>query len=173
MNTLPLIALALSASVCWASLCGTKKELKIGDKAPEFLLMDKDGIQHSLSEWRGKKIALYFYPKDNTSNCTQQACNIRDNFEDLTENNIIIIGLSKGSKKSKANFADEHHLPFPLLLVTNDTLKDYGVNGGLFRFFIPKRRTFLINEKGIIVAIIKNIDTKNHARQILNGFNNN
>jgi peroxiredoxin Q/BCP len=176
MNTPSLIALIVAIGICFASLChgkcGTKNELKVGDKAPDLSLIDKDGNAHRLADWRGKKIALYFYPKDSTPGCTEQACSIRDNFEDLTDAGITIIGLSKGSKKSKTRFAEKQHLPFPLLLATEDTLKSYGVNGSIFTLFLPKRRTFLIDEQGIIVAIIDKVDTKNHARQILNGFKN-
>lgn len=174
MNTVSLITLIGLIGICFASLCHgactTKNKLKVGDKAPDFLLVDKDGKKHTLADWSGKKIALYFYPKDNTPGCTEQACSIRDNFEDLTDAGITIIGLSKGSEKSKERFAEKQHLPFPLLLATEETLKSYGVNGSIFTLYLPKRRTFLVNEQGIIVAIINKIDTKNHARQILNGF---
>src|SRR5882724_4797224 len=170
MNTLPLIAIILAISICWISVCTGKNTLKIGDKAPEFALMDKDGVVHTLSEWRGKKVALYFYPKDNTPGCTQQACSVRDSFSDLEQADIVVIGLSKGSEKSKTNFAAKHHLPFPLLLATDNTLKSYGVNGAWWTLYLPKRQTFLIDENGIIIDIIKHVDTKNHARQIIDCF---
>lgn len=176
MNTPSLILLIMVISICFASLChgkyDTKNELKVGDKAPDFSLVDKDGNAHTLADWHGKKIALYFYPKDSTPGCTEQACSIRDNFEDLTEAGITIIGLSKGSKRSKTHFTEKQHLPFPLLLATEDILKSYNVNGSISTLFLPKRRTFLIDEQGIIIAIIDKVDTKNHAQQILNGFKN-
>lgn len=149
-----------------------KPELTIGDQAPDFTLVDEHGTQHTLHELRGKKIALYFYPKDNTPGCTQQACNIRDNFDSLQDAGITTIGLSKGSSKSKNKFETKHHLPFLLLIATKDVLKAYGAQGSWFTFWLPKRITFLINENGVIVGIIKKVDVNNHAQQILDGFRN-
>ena len=143
---------------------------KIGDYAPDFELMNQDGELVKLSDFKGKKVALYFYPKDSTPGCTQQACSLRDNFAALRDAGIIILGASTGSQKSKEKFIQQQHLNFPLLIATNDMLKAYGVNTSWWRFYLPKRRTFLIDEKGIIVGIIENIDTKNHAQQILAGF---
>jgi peroxiredoxin Q/BCP len=152
--------------------CGcTSKELHIGDKAPEFSLLNQDGEIVHLADFKGKKVALYFYPKDSTPGCTQEACSLRDSFDLLREAGITILGLSKGSIKSKQNFIKKQHLTFPLLIATEATLKDYGVNTGLLRLYLPKRWTFLIDENGIIVGIIKNVDTKNHALQIINAFN--
>lgn len=142
----------------------------IGDKAPAFSLMDKDSVEHSLAEYRKKKVALYFYPKDDTWGCTKQACSIRDNFDDLADAGIVVLGVSKGSSKDKSRFAEKYHLPFMLLRATDDMLKQYGVKGSFWTFFMPKRRTFLINEDGIIVNIITDIDVKHHAQQILDGF---
>ncbi|HSC25372.1 MAG TPA: peroxiredoxin [Candidatus Babeliales bacterium] len=145
--------------------------LKIGDKAPDFALIDQQGETIKLTDFKGKRVALYFYPKDDTPGCRQQACSIRDGFELLKKNGIVVLGLSKGSMVSKQKFIEKQHLPFPLLIATNNTLKAYGVNTGLFQLYLPKRWTFLIDENGIIIAIIKDVDTKNHAQQILNGFN--
>ncbi|HLJ31797.1 MAG TPA: peroxiredoxin [Candidatus Babeliales bacterium] len=145
--------------------------LKVGDKAPEFALVNQDGTIVHLSDFLGSKVALYFYPKDNTPGCSQQACSLRDDFEQLEDAGITILGLSKGSIKSKQSFIKKKHLNFPLLIATNDVLKAYGVNTGLLRLYLPKRWTFLVNEDGIIVAIIKDVDTKHHAEQILDAFN--
>lgn len=169
MKALLLLLALLSFT---ALQCGCTKELHIGDKAPEFGLLNQNGEMVHLSDFKGKKVALYFYPKDSTPGCTQQACSLRDSFDALHEADITILGLSKGSIKSKQRFIQKQHLNFPLLIATNDTLKDYGVNSGwlwlLFR--LPKRWTFLINENGIIAGIIKDVDAKNHAVQILNAF---
>ena len=146
------------------------RSLKIGDKAPDFELSNQHGELVKLSDFKGKKVALYFYPKDSTPGCTEQACNLRDDFESLQDAGIIILGLSKGSVKSKQHFINKQHLPYSLLIATNETLQAYGVNTGFWRLYLPKRYTFLVNEKGIIVAIIKNVDTKNHAQQILDTF---
>lgn len=145
-------------------------DLKVGDKAPEFELLNQNGEIVKLSDLKGQKVALYFYPKDSTPGCTQQACSLRDSFQDLQDAGITLFGLSKGSVRSKQNFIKKQHLSFPLLIATNKTLKDYGVNTGLLRLYLPRRWTFLIDENGIIVAIIKNVDTKNHAQQILAAF---
>ena len=118
------------AIFCFAALhCGcTTKELKVGDKAPEFGLLNQDGEMVHLSDFIGKKVALYFYPKDNTPGCTQQACSLRDSFDALKKAGITILGLSKGSVRSKQKFIRKQHLTFPLLIATNKTLRDYGVN---------------------------------------------
>jgi peroxiredoxin Q/BCP len=166
-----LLLLALIGFTALHCGCATKN-LQIGDKAPEFALLNQDGETVHLADFKGKKVALYFYPKDSTPGCTQQACSLRDGFELLREANITILGLSKGSVKSKQHFIKKQHLPFPLLIATNDTLKDYDVNTGwLWLLRLARRWTFLIDENGIIVGIIKNVDTKNHAQQILNAFN--
>jgi len=167
MKTLLLLAL-MSFTILQ---CGCSSvELKVGDKAPEFALINQDGNTVRLSDFIGHKVALYFYPKDNTPGCSQQACSLRDDFEELQDAGIIILGLSKGSIRSKQSFIKKKHLNFPLLIATNKVLKAYGVNTGFFRLYLPKRWTFLIDENGIIVAIIKDVDTKNHAQQILDAF---
>ncbi len=143
------------------------------DKAPEFGLLNQNGEMVHLADFKGKKVALYFYPKDSTPGCTQQACSLRDSFDALREAGITILGMSGGSVKSKQNFIKEQHLNFPLLIATNETFKDYGVNKWMamvWLFRLPKRWTFLIDENGIIVGIIKDVDAKNHAMQILNAF---
>ena len=169
MKTL-LLLMALISFTTLHCTCSSKN-LKIGDIAPDFELMNQDGEMVKLSDLRGKKVALYFYPKDSTPGCTQQACSLRDSFAALRNAGILIFGVSKGSVKSKQKFIEKQHLNFPLLIATNDVLDAYGVSTGFWRFYLPKRHTFLIDENGIIVGIIKNVDTKHHAEQILNGFN--
>ena len=164
--TLTIIGISLYAF----SHCTSMQRLQIGDKAPDFTLIDQDNNTVTLSSFRGKKVALYFYPKNDTPGCTKQACSIRDNFDDLKQLDITVLGLSKGNKKDYKNFSEKYHLPFPILIATEQTLKDYNVNSGLFRLWMPKRHTFLINENGIIVAIITNTDVKNHAQQIISTF---
>ena len=165
-----LLLLALMSFTALQCGCSTVK-LNIGDKAPEFALLNQDGQIVRLSDFIGQKVALYFYPKDNTPGCSQQACSLRNDFEQLLDAGITILGLSKGSIRSKQSFIKKKHLNFPLLIATNDVLKAYGVNTGLLRLYLPKRWTFLIDENGIIVGIIKDIDTKHHAQQILDAFN--
>jgi thioredoxin-dependent peroxiredoxin len=147
------------------------KELYVGSKAPDFALLNQDGDIVHLADLKGRKIAVYFYPKDSTPGCTEQACSLRDSFEALREADITLFGVSWGSVKSKQKFITKQHLNFPLLIATEKMLKDYGVYRGIFKLWLPKRWTFLINENGIIVGIIKKVDTKNHAQQILDAFN--
>jgi peroxiredoxin Q/BCP len=165
--------LLLMAMLSFIPFCSCSAESpKIGDKAPDFELMDQDGDMIKLSDYKGKKVALYFYPKDSTPGCTQQACSLRDGFERLEDAGISILGISKGSVRSKLRFRQNQHLNFPLLIATKEILEKYGVNTGLSRLYLPKRHTFLIDGNGIIVAIIENVDTKNHAQQILDAFKN-
>ena len=135
-------------------------------QAPDFTLPDETGTFHTLSQLRGSKVALYFYPRDYTPGCTAQACSIRDNFDTLAHYGITIFGLSTDSKAQHQKFKNSYSLPFHLLIADKETLRAYGVDG----LFFTKRRTFLIDENGVIIAIITDINTKNHAQQILEGF---
>ncbi len=148
--------------------------MNVGDKAPEILGTDQDGKEIKLSDYKGKKIALYFYPKDLTAGCTAQACNLRDNYHELIEKGYVIIGVSIQDEKSHKKFIEKNNLPFPIIADTNLKLvKEFGVYGekkmygrtymGTFR------TTFIINEDRIIERIIgpKQIKTKDHAAQIL------
>ncbi len=146
--------------------------LKEGDKAPEFLL-EKFGLEKS--KYEGKRIILYFYPKDNTPGCTAEACNLRDNYEDLKSKGFEVIGVSPDSDASHDKFKGKHNLEFELIPDTDkEILSAYGVWGekkmfgrsymGVFR------TTFVINEKGIIEKIIKKVKTKEHSAQILKAF---
>ncbi len=168
MKTLVLL---LASLICFATLHCSAKELHIGDQAPDFALLNQDGEMVTLNDFKGQKIALYFYPKDNTPGCSEQACSLRDDFAALTKAGITVLGLSKGSVKSKQKFIAKKGLPFTLLIAKEKTLKDYGVNTGFFHLYLPKRWTFLVDEDGIIVGIIKKVDTQHHAQQILDGFN--
>lgn len=166
--------LLLLAMICFTTLhCSCAKELRVGDKAPSFELENQDGKIVKLSDFKGHKVALYFYPADSTPGCTQQACSLRDASDDLHDADITILGLSKGSVKSKQKFIRKQHLNFPLLIATEKVLREYGVNHGFLHFFFgtPQRHTFLIDEDGTIMAIIKNVNTKNHAQQIIDAFN--
>lgn len=124
--------------------------LKIGDKAPDFTLTDKEGKEISLSDFIGKKVVLYFYPKDNTPGCTKEACMFRDNYEDFKTLGAEVIGVSSDSENSHKKFKSKYNLPFILLSDTKSIVrKSYGVKKTFG--FIPGRETFVINENGIIV----------------------
>ncbi len=146
--------------------------LKEGDLAPEFKGGDRNGNEISLSGLKGKKIILYFYPKDNTPGCTAEACNLRDNFSELTSNGFEVIGVSADSEKSHQKFIGRYELPFKLVSDTDkEILRLYGVLGTK-KMFGKKyegtlRKTFVIDEDGKIIRIFDKVDTKHHAEQIL------
>ncbi len=144
----------------------------IGEKAPDFTVNDQDGNKVKLSDFRGKKVVLYFYPKDQTPGCTAQACNLRDNYKAFQKKGYEILGVSSDSEKSHQKFIEKQNLPFRLLADTDKKIHEaYGtwVEKSMYgRTFMGTRRmTFVIDEKGIIQDIIEKVDTKNHAAQIL------
>ena len=148
--------------------------LEIGDKAIDFTLQDKNGKEVSLSDYRGQKVILYFYPKDNTPGCTKQACSFRDHFEDFKEKGVVVIGVSKDSVKSHENFAKKHDLPFILLSdPTKEVIQKYGVykekkNFGRTMMGV-ERTSFLIDQFGVIQDIIrgKQMHAATNAQDIL------
>ncbi len=150
--------------------CAKKTTIAVGQKAPNFSLMDAAGKIYNLSDFRGKKLALYFYPKAGTRYCTREARSLRDKFTTLEEKGITIVGISGDSRKELKNFSARYNLPFLLLSDPNQSvIKAYDAKGLFFKIF-NKRKTFLINEQGIIVAIITKVDIDNHAQQIIDGF---
>lgn len=146
--------------------------LKIGDRMPYFEVMDQDGNIFSSEQLIGRKTIIYFYPKDNTSGCTAQACNLRDNYSRLVAEGYNVIGISKDSVKSHKNFASRHELPFTLLSDTStEILQAFGAWGEKKMYgkttMGTLRKTFIFNEDGFLVKIIDKVDTKDHASQIL------
>ena len=146
--------------------------LKIGDRMPEFEVMDQDGNKVSSNDLIGKKTIIYFYPKDNTSGCTAEACNLRDNHEALVAKGYNVVGVSKDSVNSHKKFKDKYDLPFTLLSDTStDMLQAFGAWGEKKMYgktvMGTIRKTFIFDEKGILTEIIEKVDTKNHAEQIL------
>ena len=130
--------------------------LEIGTKAPDFTLPDQDGVEHSLSDYRGQRVILYFYPKDNTSGCTKQACGFAERYPQIQENGAVVLGVSKDSVQSHKNFKEKFHLPFTLLadpekevLQLYDVWKEKKNYGKVSMGTV--RTTYLIDEKGIIV----------------------
>lgn len=145
--------------------------------APEFTLPDQNGENHTLSQYKGKWILLYFYPKDDTPGCTTQACGIRDSFEDYTKVGVIVLGISKDSIKNHKKFEQKYNLPFTLLSdSTTDVAQLYGVWGPkkfMGREFMGLHRTsFLINPEGIIHKTFEKVDVKKHAQEILQAIPN-
>jgi len=146
--------------------------LKIGDKMPYFEVVDQDGNKVTSDNFIGKKTIIYFYPKDNTSGCTAEACNLRDNHQALQAQGYNVVGVSKDSAASHRKFADKYELPFTLLSDTStQMLQDFGAWGEKKMCgktsFGTLRRTFLFNEEGILERIIEKVNTKDRAAQIL------
>ncbi|TAL81903.1 MAG: thioredoxin-dependent thiol peroxidase [Bacteroidetes bacterium] len=151
-------------------------QLKAGSKAPHFEGIDQNGKEVRLSDFVGKKVVLYFYPKDNTQGCTAEACNLRDNFNTFLKKGFAVIGVSPDNEKSHKNFAGKFSLPFPLIADTSKKiLSDYGVWGEKKMygksFLGVIRTTFLIDEKGVIEKIITKVDTAGHTEQIFSMYN--
>ena len=146
--------------------------LETGSKAPNFSLPDQNGDIHTLEEYRGKKVILYFYPKDNTSGCTKQACGFGERYPLFQEKGAVVIGISKDSVKSHKNFETKHNLPFTILSDTElDTIKAYDVwkekkNYGKTYMGIL-RTTYLIDEKGIIVKGIDKVKASDNPQEML------
>ena len=150
-------------------------ELTEGAKAPTFTAVDQDGNKITLADFKGKKLALYFYPKDDTSTCTVQACNLRDGFGDLEAKGIVVIGVSPDDAKSHLKFIGKHALPFPIIA---DTEKELAIKYGVWgekqlygkKYMGIIRTTFLISEAGKLVKIIAKPKVKVHAEEIAAGF---
>ena len=140
---------------------------------PDLLGLDQDGKEVKVSDYKGRKIALYFYPKDNTSGCTAEACSLRDGYDELKKAGYEIIGVSKDSAQSHRGFIEKQNLPFRLIADTDTTLQQqFGVwaEKKMYgrTYMETLRYTFLIDENGVIEKVIEKVDTKNHAQQILN-----
>lgn len=146
--------------------------IKIGDRMPDFEVLDQNGNVVSSKDLIGKKTVVYFYPKDNTSGCTAEACNLRDNYDALQAQGYNIVGVSRDSAASHSRFAAKHGLPFTLLADTDtQMLKSFGAWGEKKMYGKTVegtlRRTFIFDENGILVRIIEKVNTKDHASQIL------
>ncbi len=147
-------------------------DLHNGDPAPDFTSTDQNGKTVRLSDYRGKKVVLYFYPKDDTPGCTAQSCNLRDNYSRLQAAGYEVLGVSVDDEQSHQKFSKKFDLPFTLVADTNQQIvQDYGVwkEKSMYgrNFMGIVRTTFLIDETGIITDIIGKIDTQNHTEQIL------
>ena len=147
-------------------------ELKVGDKAPDWVGKDEEGKKISLAQFKGKKLVLYFYPKDNTPTCTVQACNLRDERQVLKDNGYEVVGVSADGERKHQNFINKFELNFPLVADTEkELIKAYGVWG--WKKFMGReyegiiRTTFVIDEQGMIEKIINKVKAKQHSEQIL------
>jgi peroxiredoxin Q/BCP len=167
------VMILCSMAVAAISSVLAQSPLKIGDNAPQFSGKDQDGKPITLKQFKGKKVVLYFYPKDQTPGCTAQACNLRDNMDRLTSEGYVIIGVSTDDEASHREFREKYNLLFPLVADTDKSItQQYGVwvekeRDGK-KFMGTARTTFIIDEKGTITDIISKVETANHAAQILN-----
>ncbi|AXE17598.1 thioredoxin-dependent thiol peroxidase [Runella rosea] len=146
--------------------------LQVGEKAPLFEAKDQNGNVVKLTDFQGKKIVLYFYPKDDTPGCTAQACSLRDSYDAMLARGYVVLGASVDNEKSHKKFAEKYQLPFPLLADTEHQIVEaYGVwaEKSMYgkTYMGTVRTTFIIDENGVIQEIISKIDTKNHAEQVL------
>lgn len=146
--------------------------LKAGDQAPNFKAVDQDGKSHTLADYKGKKLVVFFYPKASTPGCTAEACNLRDNWSTFQKEGYEILGVSADSQKRQTNFKNKYELPFPLLADEDKTvIEAFGVWGP--KKFMGKeyegihRTSFVIDEEGKIQEVIQKVKTKAHAEQIL------
>ena len=172
MKRLFLFLLAINCVLTSPAFSQGGGGVKNGKAAPEFTAKDQDGKTVSLSQYKGKKVVLYFYPKDDTPGCTAEACSLRDNYDSLTKAGYTILGVSTDNETSHTNFKAKYNLPFTLIADTDTAInKKYGVwvekeRDGQ-KFWGTARTTFIIDEKGVIVNKIDKVDTKQHAQQIL------
>ncbi|GAB4331688.1 MAG: thioredoxin-dependent thiol peroxidase [Flammeovirgaceae bacterium] len=146
--------------------------LKKGDKAPDFVGKDQDGKTVRMTDFVGKKLVLYFYPKDDTPGCTAESCNLRDNYEVLRSKGYAVLGVSTDDEKSHQKFIKKYNLPFPLLADTDKTIHEQFGTWGEKKMYGKTymgtlRTTFVIDEKGFIEEIIEKVDTQDHTKQIL------
>ncbi|MBT8263763.1 MAG: thioredoxin-dependent thiol peroxidase [Eudoraea sp.] len=148
------------------------KILKEGDKVPQFSSKDQDGNEIKLSDYQGKKLVVFFYPRASTPGCTAEACNLRDNYAELQEQGYHLLGVSGDSQKKQSSFRDKYEFPFPLLADEDHTvINAFGVWGP--KKFMGKeydgihRTTFIVNGDGVVDKVIAKVKTKDHAAQIL------
>lgn len=146
--------------------------------APRFSLIDQDGVMHTLEQYKGKKILLYFYPKDDTPGCTAEACSFRDNYKALSDSGLVVLGVSKDAIKSHKKFADKYELPFPLLSdIDGSTCEAYGVwrmKKFMGREYMGiERMSFLIDENGTLAKIYETVKPKEHVGEIFEDIANN
>lgn len=146
--------------------------LQVGDKAPNFKGVDEAGNAIALEDFKGKKLVMYFYPKDNTPGCTAQACNLRDNYEALKNAGYEVVGISSDNEKSHQKFIEKQNLPFRLIADVDKSIHEqFGtwVEKSMYgrKYMGTARTTFVIDEKGVISEIIEKVKTKDHTAQIL------
>lgn len=150
------------------STIALSEQLAAGSAAPDFELSDQDGDIHSIEDYRGQWVVLYFYPKDDTPGCTTEACEFRDNIFAFREKNSQILGVSLDDEESHKEFSEKHGLPFPLLADSQGNVADaYGVKSRMMGITVAKRQTFLIDPDGNIARHYEKVDPEAHSKQVL------
>lgn len=158
----------LSIIMISCNLFSDEVHLNEGQPAPDFTLFDQHSRPHTLSLYKGKKVVIYFYPKDDTPGCTKEACSIRDSYDDFTNQDIKVFGISYDNSETHQQFIQKYKLPFNLLSDSDKSVSQlYGTKG----VFFPVRKTFLIDESGKIVKIYDQVSVLDHGNDILRDFN--
>jgi peroxiredoxin Q/BCP len=159
--------LTLSTLLMITMVVNLSAAVKVGSPAPDFKMLDQDEKVHTLADYKGQKVVVYFYPKDDTPGCTKEACSIRDDYGLFEKGGIKVFGVSYDDSQSHKTFADKYDLPFTLLSDTDKSVsKAYGANG----LFMAQRKTFLIDESGILRKIYENVTVTGHGAEILADF---
>ena len=172
MKWLILLGLVAALVLAFTKMARAGELPKVGQLAPDFSLPDQNGVVHSLKEFSGKWLVLYFYPKDDTPGCTQEACAFRDDLHKLTALGAEVVGISVDDGKSHAEFAQKYHLPFPLLADSDkEVAARYGVLMNLGFVKIAKRYTFLIDPQGNINKVYDKVETSRHSQEIIDDLN--
>jgi thioredoxin-dependent peroxiredoxin len=169
MKWLAVVAALIVLAALFVARAARSGELpEVGKPAPDFDLPDQNGKQHTLQDYRGKWLVLYFYPKDDTPGCTQEACAFRDDLNQITELGAQVVGVSVDDTDSHAEFAKKYHLPFPLLAdKTTETADRYGALMNLYLIKFARRYTFLIDPQGNINKVYLSVETSRHSKQII------
>ena len=168
MKWLILLGLLASLSLLVSQMARAGELPKVGEGAPDFDLPDQNGVRHNLGEFAGKWLVLYFYPKDDTPGCTQEACAFRDDLHKLAALGAQVVGISVDASDSHAEFAKKYHLPFPLLADKSaEVAARYGALMNLWLFKFAKRYTFLIDPQGKIVKVYTKVETSRHSTEII------
>lgn len=159
--------LVMAGLMFFGMALGAQGASLLGELAPDFTMLDQDGKSHTLSEYKGHKVVVYFYPKDDTPGCTKEACSIRDDYSLFEKNGIKVFGVSYDDVKSHKKFAEKYDLPFTLLSDSDKSVaKAYGAKG----LFMPSRKTYLIDETGILRKTYENVTPTGHGPEILADF---
>jgi peroxiredoxin Q/BCP len=172
MKWLILFGLIAAVALLVSRMAQAGELPKVGEAAPDFNLLDQEGKPHQLKDFAGKWLVLYFYPKDDTPGCTQEACAFRDDLSKLTKLGAMVVGISVDDGASHAEFAKKYHLPFPLLAdKSTEVAARYGALMDLGVFKIAKRYTFLIDPQGKVAKVYQKVETSKHSTEIIEDLN--